>query len=295
MVSQMHFYNLNLNSILQAFPPNLVSIFLPVFYLLFQVFRFVTLVMFAIFMVECSVFHNETSVDCDINFTAYNTPGCGPYCWKGMWIGCSVITCLIGLFIICVPIASRHIQQIRPASDTSIVRSLVVKPYFWHLNTIVLLVVVYDAIILCQKHVSGSEEVEVGVILSKLLTVALIFQLNFTYPPSTADGFPLICLVLYYMTLSIFVLDNLCKFVELSVRISYKLYTVNTKASNRELQVISLMLQIVDASLYHSFATFFWNKIFRGRSDVLMTYSPDLAQSLRVQRDATSENLASES
>lgn len=97
------------------------------------------------------------------------------------------------------------------------------------------------------------------------------------------------------MTLSIFVLDNLCKFVELSVRISYKLYTVNTKASNRELQVISLMLQIVDASLYHSFATFFWNKIFRGRSDVLMTYSPDLAQSLRVQRDATSENLASES
>lgn len=155
--------------------------------------------------------------------------------------------------------------------------------------------VVYDIIILCQEHVSGSEQVEIGVVVSKLLTVTLIFQLNFTYPPRTADGFPLICLVLYYMTLSIFVLDNLCKFVELTVRVSYKLYTLNSKSSNREMQVISLMLEIVDATMYHSFASFFWNKIFRGRSDILMTYSPDLAQSLRVQREATSEILGQES
>lgn len=251
--------------------------------------------MFAIFMVECSVFHNETSVDCDINFTTYRTPGCGPYCWKGMWIGCSVITCLVGLFMVFVPVASRLIHRMRPAPDTSIVRSLIVKPYFWRLNIIVLLVVVYDAIIICQKHVSGSEQVEIGVIVSKLLTVTLIFQLNFTYPPSTADGFPLIFLVLYYMTLSIFFLDNSCKFVELTVRISYKLYTVNSKIPRRELQVVGLMLEIVDAALYHSFATFFWNKIFRGRSDVLMTYSPDLAQSLRVQPAATGENLGPDS
>lgn len=132
-------------------------------------------------------------------------------------------------------------------------------------------------------------------IFSKLLTVTLIFQLNFTYPPSTADGFSLIFLVLYYMTLSIFFLDNSCKFVELTVRISYKLYTVNSKIPRRELQVVGLMLEIVDAALYHSFATFFWNKIFRGRSDVLMTYSPDLAQSLRVQPAATGENLGPDS
>ena len=246
-------------------------------------------------MVECCVFHNKTSVDCDINFTTYHTPGCGPFCWKGMWIGCSVITCLVGLFIVFVPFASRHIQRIRPASNTDIVRSLIVKPYFWYLNIIVLLVVVYDAIVQRQNDVSGSEQVEIGVIVSKLLTVILIFQLNFTYPPSTADGFPPIFPVLYYMTLSIFFLDNLCKFVELTVRISYKLYIVNSKMPNRELQVVGLLSEIVDAALYHSFATFFWNKIFRGRSDVLMTYSPDLAQSLRVQRDATSENLESDS
>jgi len=246
-------------------------------------------------MVECSVFHNKTSVDCDINFTTYHTPGCGPYCWKGMWIGCSVITCLVGLFIVFVPIASGHMQRIRPATNTSIVRSLVVKPYFWHLIIIVLLVVVYDAIVQRQNDVSGSEPVEIAVIVDKLLTVTLIFQLNFTYSPSTADGFPLIFLVLYYMTLSIFILDNLCKFVELTVRITYKLYIVNSKMSKRELQVVGLLMEIVDAALYHSFATFFWNKIFRGRSDVLMTYSPDLAQSLRAQPAATYENLGPDS
>lgn len=235
-------------------------------------------------MVECSVFHNKTSVNCDINFTDYHTPGCGPFCWKGMWIGCSVITCLVGLFMVFVPVASRHIQQLRPASNTSIVCSLMFKPYFWYLNIIVLLVVVYDAAVQYQNDVSGSEQVEIGVIVSKLLTVILIFQLNFTYPPRTADGFSRIFLVLYYMTLSIFFLDNLCKFVELTVRISYRLNIINSNMPNRQLQVVGLLSEIVDAALYHSFANFFWNKIFRGRSDVLMTYSPDLAMSLR---DAT--------
>lgn len=279
---------------MQEYSPNAVLIFLSVFYLLFQVFRFVTLVIFAIFMVECCVYHNETSVDCDINFTTYRTPGCGPFCWKGMWIGCSVITCLVGLFIVLVPVANRHIHRMRPAPNTSIARSLIVKPYFWYLTIIVLLVVVYDAIVQRQNDVSGSEQVEIAVIISKLLTVTLIFQLNFTYPPSTANGFPLIFIVLYSMTLSIFFLDNLCKFVELTVRISFKLYIVNSHMPKRELQVVGLLSEIVDAALYHSFATFFWNKIFRGRSDVLMTYSPDLAQSLGVQ-PAARENLGPDS
>lgn len=254
--------------------------------------------MFAVFLVECSVFHNETTVDCDTNFITYHTPGCGPYCWKGLWLGCSVVTCLVWLFVFFVPIASTDIliRQIRPASNAAIARSLIVKPYFWYLNAVVLLVIVYDVIILCQKHVSGSEQVEVGVAISKLLTVTLIFQLNFTYPPRTADGFPLILVVLYYMTLSIFVWDNWCKFVELSIRISYKLYTLNSTVTHREMQVIDLMLAVVAATLYHSFATFFWNKIFRGRSDVLMTYSPDLAQSLCVQQQAaTGEDLGQDS
>lgn len=252
-------------------------------YLMFQIFRLHTLGMFAVFMVECSAFHNETSVNCNINFTTYKTPGCGPYCWKGMWVASSALTSIIWLFVLCVPVANRHIQGMRPASNLQVMRYLVIKPYFWYLNFIVFLVVIYDTIILSQrdqKHVSGSQQVEAGVVVSKLLTVCLIFQLNFTYPPSGNLSPRRLIASCYYITLLIFVLDYLCKLIELSIRIAYKLYSVNSSASDRELQVIGLMLEVADALLYKYFTHFFWNKIFRGRSDVLMIYAPDLAQSL---------------
>ena len=241
--------------------------------------------MFAIFMVDCSVFNNKTSVDCDINFTIYRTPGCGVYCWKGLWVGCSAVTAVIWLLVLCLPTTSQLIQEIRPASNLTIIRSLVVKLHFWYLNFLVILVVIYDAIIMSQKHVRGSEQVEIVVTLSKLLTTALIFQLNFTYPPSTSRGFPWHVIALYYITLSIFALDDFCKFLELSIRIAYKLYTVNAIRTNRAIQVVDLMLEVADAALYNYFTTFFWNKMFRGNSDVLRTYSPDLAESLRIHHD----------
>lgn len=60
-------------------------------------------------MVECCVYYNEISVDCDINFIIYCIFGCGFFCWKGMWIGCLVIMCLVGLFIVLVLVVNRYI------------------------------------------------------------------------------------------------------------------------------------------------------------------------------------------
>ena len=166
-----------------------------------------------------------------------------------MWVVWSALTSIIWLFVLCVPVANRHIQGMRPASNLRVMRYLVIKPYFWYLNFIVFLVVIYDTIILSQRHVSGSQQVEVGVVVSKLLTVCLIFQLNFTYPPSGNLSLRRLIASRYYITLLIFVLDYLCKFIELSIRIAYKLYSVNSSASDRELQVIGLMLEVADALL----------------------------------------------
>ena len=169
-----------------------------------------------------------------------------------MWVVWSALTSIIWLFVLCVPVANRHIQGMRPASNLQVMRYLVIKPYFWYLNFIVFLVVIYDTIILSQKdqkHVSGSQQVEAGVVVSKLLTVCLIFQLNFTYPPSGNLSPRRLIASCYYITLLIFVLDNLCKLIELSIRIAYKLYSVNSSASDRELQVIGLMLEVADALL----------------------------------------------
>ena len=194
-----------------------------------------------------------------------------------MWVAWSALTSIIWLFVLCVPVANRHIQGMRPASNLQVMRYLVIKPYFWYLNFIVFLVVIYDTIILSQKdqkHVSGSQQVEAGVIVSKLLTVCLIFQLNFTYPPSGNLSPRSLIASCYYITLLIFVLDYLCKLIELFIRIAYKLYSVNSSASDRELQVIGLVLEVADALLYKNFTHLFSNKIFRGRSDVLMIYAP---------------------
>ena len=186
-----------------------------------------------------------------------------------MWVAWSALTSIIWLFVLCVPVANRHIQDMRPASNLRVMRYLVIKPYFWYLNFIVFLVVIYDTMILSQKdqkHVSGSQQVEAGVIVSKLLTVCLIFQLNFTYPPSGNLSPRRLIASCYYITLLIFVLDYLCKLIELSIRIAYKLYSVNSSASDRELQVIDLMLEVAYGLLYKNFAHFFWNKIFGERA-----------------------------
>ena len=197
--------------------------------------------------------------------------------WKGMWVAWSALTNIIWLFVLCVPVANRHIQDMRPASNLRVMRYLVIKPYFWYLNFIVFLVVIHDVIILSQKdqkHVSGSQQVEAGVVVSKLLTVCLIFQLNFTYPPSGNLSPRHLIASCYYITLVIFVLDCLCKLIELSIRIAYKLYSVYSSASDRELQVIGLMLEVADALLYKNFTHLFSNKILRGKSDVLIKYAP---------------------
>jgi hypothetical protein len=234
-------------------------------------------------MIDCTVYHSQTSVNCQINFTIYNdvaTPRCRPYCWKGLWIGCSILTSILVICMVCIP--SSFIEPLRPARNTQVICSLVRKQYFWYLNFILALIILYYALVESHKLTLGSSQVEIGVIISKVLTTCLIYQLNFTYPPTTGH-FSLVQVTLYYFTLFTFVLDNFCKFAELSIRVSYKLYTVNYVDKGKQIQVLILMLEIVDASLYHYFLSFFWNKIFRGKKDVLLTYTPDLAQSLDVQ------------
>ncbi|XP_020913066.1 uncharacterized protein LOC110250776 [Exaiptasia diaphana] len=250
---------------------------IPPLYLGFQLFRFVALIMFTIFMVDCTVYHSETSVDCK-NFTRYtkvNTPGCDAYCWKGLWIICSIITSGIALCFLTVP--NKLTEQLRPASSIKVMQTLLVKPYFWYMNMIFILVMLYDALIETQNLAKGSSAVEGCVIMSKFLTLCLIFQLNFTYPPYRPE-YSWVTISLYHVTLVMFLLDNLCKFVELSIWVSYKLYAINPDNHRQAVQV--LLFQVIDLSLYHSFLSFFWSKIFRGKKDVLMVYTPDLAQSV---------------
>jgi len=101
-----------------------LSALLPL-YILFQLFRLASLVMFSIFMVDCTLYHGTTSVDCQ-NFTVYTIPMCDGYCWKIIWLSCSILTSTI-----CICLLSRSLlPDLRPVGYSAIWKCLLRKPYF---------------------------------------------------------------------------------------------------------------------------------------------------------------------
>ena len=128
-------------------------------------------------------------------------------------------------------------------------------------------VIAYDGLIMYQNQ-DARIPIECLVNFSKVFTLYLIYQLNFTYRPSKAKGFRFTSRALYFITLLIFVLDNLCKALVVSAQVAFKFYTVNASAP-KPLTIIDLMLMIINASLYYSFLQFFWLKLFIGDKDIL--------------------------
>lgn len=234
--------------------------------------------MFSIFVFDCTLYHDSTSVDCK-NFTVYNTPECDSYCWKTVWLACSISTSIVGICLL----NRILLPELRPVGNKAILKCLVRKPYFWSLNTITVLVVLYDVLIMVHNE-NAKIPVECLVILSKLCTVCLLYQLNFTFPPCRQKDFRRISRAVYCITLSIFVLDNLCKFLVLSAQVAFKFYTVN-RNQPKPLTIIDLMLMVINASLYHSFLQFFWQKLFRGDKDILTVVKQKFVDTTGIRED----------
>ena len=124
----------------------LLSGFVAFFYILFQLFRLACFVMFAIFVGDCTLSHDSSSVDCK-NFTVYDIPKCDAYCWKTMWLTCSILT---SVFCICL-LNQFVLPELRPVGCTVILKCLFWKPYFWSLNIITLAVIAYDGLVMYEK------------------------------------------------------------------------------------------------------------------------------------------------
>lgn len=86
--------------------------------------------MFSIFEVDCTLYHDSTSVDCE-GFTVYIIPHCDPYCWKTIWLVCSIITSTVWFCLL----HTKMLPRLRPARNEKIFWSIIKKPYFWSLNT----------------------------------------------------------------------------------------------------------------------------------------------------------------
>ena len=120
-----------------------VIAYFPQFCIVFQLFRLFTLVMFSIFEVDCTLYHDSTSVDCE-GFTVYIIPHCDPYCWKTIWLVCSIITSTVWFCLL----NTKMLPRLRPARNKKIFWRNIKKPYIWSLNTTTGSVVLYDVLIM---------------------------------------------------------------------------------------------------------------------------------------------------
>lgn len=228
-------------------------------------------------MIDCTLYHDSTSVDCN-GFTVYDIPNCDPYCWKTIWLACSIITSTVWLLLL----NTKMLPKLRPLRNKKIFMSIIKKPYFWSLNTITGTVVLYDVLIMVSNS-NAKIYVECLVVVSKLWTLLLLFQLNFTFPPSRKKGFRVISRGAYCLTMSVFVLDNLCKFLTVSSQVAFKLYTVEY-GETKPMTIVDLMLMIINASLYLNFLQFFWQKLFRGDKDILTIFKQEVGLTEDMRR-----------
>ena len=213
------------------------------------------------------------------NFTVYQVPNCGPYCWKTVWLGSSCLTSLLWLCFLCYG----GLPTLQPTRNLELLKRLVSKPYFWSMSALLWTVVLYDALIMVQNH-SAKISVETMVILSKVFTMVLVFQLNFTLSPSTSRKFSRLATSAYCFTLFLFVLDNLVKFTLTGTQVAFKYYTTEVDTGSSDpIGILDLMLMLVNGTLYHSFMQFFWQKLFLRDKDVLLVVRTDLQDSLNVQ------------
>ena len=235
--------------------------------------------MSSIFMVDCTLYHDSTSVDCE-GFTVYITPHCDPYCWKTIWLVCSAITCIVWFCLL----NTEMLLRLRPARNKKIFKSIIKKPYFWSLNITTGSAVLYDVLIMVNNR-NAKIYVECLEVVCKLWTLYLLFQLNHTFPPSREKGFRAISRGAYCLTLSVCALDNLCKFLVATSQVAFKFYTVEHGIA-KPMTIVDLMLMIINASLYLSFLQFFWQKLFLGDKDILTVFKQEfrLTENIRVPR-----------
>ena len=227
--------------------------------------------MFSVFMVDCTLWYSSSSVYCS-GFDLFPSPST----WKNVWLCCCKSTS-----VLCLSLLNKtFLPDLRPTTSVQVLICLCGKPYFWSANFQLVIVIAYDALTVCG-NVEGHFITSLGLlaVFSKLFTLLLMYQLNFTRPPKKIAGFAMAARLAYTVTVVAFTADNLILFLGETTQVAYKIYSIRSSRnmSTDQAANISLMLRVVNASLYYEFWYFFWCKLFHGNKDILTTYQANLA------------------
>lgn len=243
-------------------------------YIVLLAFRFVSLLMYTIFSADCLLYRSSTGADCQ-NFTIYPHP----YQWKLAWASLS-ITNLLLLFLVLSPSVSRNNRDLAPLGLHSALKVLKGRPQFWTSIAQIICASIYDVMITVKN--SGTSFTLWLFIVMKVLTLLMIYQLNFIFPPTTAKGYSFPVVVAYNLTLLCFTMDYLLKFFMESTGVVFKVYTFKVTGEQHSEKVINLMLMIINASLYRFMWNFLWNKLFCGDKDILTTFRSNFEDTVGI-------------
>ena len=192
---------------------------------------------------------------------------------------CSIFTSTVWFCLL----NTTFLPELRPVRSKKIFKCISKQPFFWSLNATAAFAVSYDVLIMVLNE-HAIIHVECLVIASKLWTLYLLYQLNFTFPPSRKKGFRAISRGAYYITMYVYVLDNLCKLVASSAQVAFKFYSVKPAYEVKTpTTIVGLLLMIANAALYHSFLQFFWLKIFRGNKDILRVVKQKFVSNIGIK------------
>lgn len=252
---------------------------LTLIFILFQCIRLSTLILFSVYMGNCTVWLKSSSVDCS-GFDLF----ANPVVWKLVWLCCSISTSLFCLSLL----NTTFLSTLRPAKSVQVLMCLCRKPYFWSGNFQLAIVILHHSFTIWKepdaKYVTISEIV---ITCSKVLTLSLIYQLNFTKPPERHCGFGVLAQLAYRITVVAFAADNLVLFWGETTQVAYKIYAIRGN-QNRPFEataIVFLMLRLINASFYHYFWNFFWCKLFYGKKDILTTRRENLRDVIkRIRR-----------
>ena len=244
-------------------------------YILFQLFRLASLAWSAFLMVDCNF--NIDSKNSTVLFDD-DSPIClASDSWYIVSLTCSILTS-----IICICLLNQKVlPKLRPVGYTVVLKCLFLKPYSWSLSSFTVVVIAYDIVAL-RWQLGERRKIAMLwlLIFYKLVTLFLIYQLNFTYPPSKARDFRFTSIAGYFITLSIFFLDNLWAVAVVAANVASK---VNDSVPNLLSIRDYLISMVINASLYNSFLHFFWQKIFRGDKNILSMYKQNFADTSGIK------------
>lgn len=224
-------------------------------YLVFMIWRYLSIFLYAVFATECFFRAKVATLRCE-NFSVFPFPTLFEIAWQ---TSSSINS------VICIAVLQRLPQF---PGFLVIRRKLVRIARFWSLLFQLFVVITFNVILLLHEHLLVISVVEFGFIFDEVSVTAVVCLWNFVPAPNSENASKSFQFC-YYFTLVAFFLENLYLFILMSSQAALDITGIH-EFENRppSLQAVGIIMNATEATFYFAIMKFFWNKIFEHSADL---------------------------